>query len=288
MRSGTFKTQIEALRTTPKPKLFTVAARNGLGEFDHWKREFIGLGINPASLPTLQADPRSLSTVILIHGLGQDPRAMDCWSDILAGRGVNVLNILLSGHGSGTRGLAQASLSRWRRDIARATELAKSLTDDIHLWGFSLGATLALDAILRHPTEYRGATLLSAGLGMSEMWQERVDHRSRIGESNLTDFRLEQKYEPLPLTVLEHLNQAITDVISLVGTVSPAKKLPPIGFVTASRDQVVDAKVAEEVACRLRLPIWKLPISEHNLMDSGLDLLDIFKFAQNQCGLRTF
>jgi esterase/lipase len=97
---------------------------------------------------------RTEFSVLLIHGLNDSAYYMGDLGELLYRNGFNVITVLLPGHGTDTRDMLDVTAEQWRAEVDRGLDMASLVGQKIILGGFSLGATLAIDALLRRPKIY--------------------------------------------------------------------------------------------------------------------------------------
>jgi len=97
-------------------------------------------------------------TVVLLHGHSDSAGSMREIAQSYYDRGFNVVAPLLNDHGLigplQKVALSNSSLDEWRKDVDFALAVAKGLSSEdgkIHIGGYSMGASLAMDLSWRHP-----------------------------------------------------------------------------------------------------------------------------------------
>ena len=149
------------------------------------------------------ADPPGRHGLVLVHGLTDSPHFMRAIADSFHRRlGFNVFLPLLQGHGlREPKGMQGVRLEEWKRNVNRAIEAARDLSETVSIGGLSTGGTLSVDAAL-NPRRIDGIVLLfSAALdlggplgdikerllrGPVARWLDRLDDRtapSLIGDN---------------------------------------------------------------------------------------------------------
>ncbi len=116
--------------------------------------------------------------VLLIHGLMAAPEEVRPWAEFLHRRGYTVYAPRLAGHGTSATDLARRTCRDWRRSVERGHALLKTCCDRIVAAGFSTGAGLALDLVLRKQAEFAGVVAVSAPLtfkSVSSAFAETLD-----------------------------------------------------------------------------------------------------------------
>ncbi len=101
--------------------------------------------------------------VLVIHGFGGSP----CSLQELAGRAVDagytVALPLLTGHGQSPEAMEKSRWADWTADVDKAFAWLKERTDQVFVVGLSMGGTLALWTVERHP-EVAGLVSVNAML----------------------------------------------------------------------------------------------------------------------------
>jgi alpha-beta hydrolase superfamily lysophospholipase len=116
--------------------------------------------------------------VALVHGIGSHGQAFGPLAAELAGQGVLVAAVDLPGHGRcpGRRG----RLDRWDELLAAVAALLQHTAAaaagplPLFLLGHSLGATIALDYVQRHPGCVRGTVVSNPALAVDPSWRLRL------------------------------------------------------------------------------------------------------------------
>jgi len=106
---------------------------------------------------------RTAYSVLLIHGLNDSAYYMADLGEFLYRKGFNVITVLLPGHGTDTRDMLDVTAEQWRAEVDLGLGMASLVGQKIILGGFSLGASLAIDALLRHREIY-GLVLFSPAM----------------------------------------------------------------------------------------------------------------------------
>lgn len=108
---------------------------------------------------------RTKYSILLIHGLNDSAYYMADLADFLYRQGFNVITVLLPGHGTNTLEMSEVSAEQWRTEVETGMRMASLIGEKTILGGFSLGASLALDALDRHQ-EVAGLLLFSPTIRM--------------------------------------------------------------------------------------------------------------------------
>ncbi len=121
-------------------------------------------GSRLASAPVAFIDSqRTEYSVLLVHGLNDSAYYMADLGEVLNRSGFNVISVLLPGHGTNTREMLKVSAEQWRAEVDRGLEMAALVGRKVIVGGFSLGAALAIDTVLRRDDIY-GLLLFSPAI----------------------------------------------------------------------------------------------------------------------------
>lgn len=82
--------------------------------------------------------------IILIHGFTSTTKSMSYPFDFFAKNGIHVEAPSLSGHGSTWQEMNKVSYQEWMSDVKKSIKKLSNRTDNIFLFGLSMGGTLAL------------------------------------------------------------------------------------------------------------------------------------------------
>lgn len=128
---------------------------------------------------------RTEHVIVLTHGFTDSPYYLQDIALSFLNAGLNVVMPLLPGHGLKypANALEDKKLdTKWKNTIDHAVEVASMLGDHISLGGFSTGAALSLNKILRDGPAIQGALFLfSAAIGIGDL--NEVISRSRFLQS---------------------------------------------------------------------------------------------------------
>jgi alpha-beta hydrolase superfamily lysophospholipase len=194
--------------------------------------------------------------MLLIHGFADGPSVFAQLAPNLAGAGLAVQGMHLSGSGLPPTRMAGTTLDTWRADIDRA--IAALRADDparsVWLLGHSLGGTLAFDAALRPDNRVAGLVLLApliepssarSPLLTSRQWFRIFDRMlvfTRIVESRLPP----DLHDPAARTAYQtdkfihrDIYRALFDAIDAVRP-RAAEWRGPLWMAIAPADQIVD------------------------------------------------
>lgn len=142
----------------------------GRTEFEVYRRAKIAEIISKSGGYRLPSAPiafihsaRTKYSILLIHGLNDSAYYMADLAEALYHKGFNVITVLLPGHGTATQDMSEVSAEQWRTEVEMGLRMSSLAGEKTILGGFSLGASLALDALSRH-REISGLLLFSPAL----------------------------------------------------------------------------------------------------------------------------
>lgn len=113
-------------------------------------------------MPFLLSAPASDTGVLLIHGLMAAPEEVREWADFFHARGLTVYAPRLSGHGTSAQDLSVRTYRDWLDSVDRGHALLKTCCKKILVAGFSTGAGLALESVIRKPRDFEAVITVSA------------------------------------------------------------------------------------------------------------------------------
>ena len=91
-----------------------------------------------------KADEKTPLALVYIHGFSATRREIAPTLDIVADQlGANLFYTRLTGHGRGAEAMADATIEKWKTDVAEALEIGKRLGDRVIVAATSTGAPLA-------------------------------------------------------------------------------------------------------------------------------------------------
>ncbi|WP_295444018.1 alpha/beta fold hydrolase [uncultured Thiodictyon sp.] len=108
-------------------------------------------------------DRRTRYSVLLIHGVTDSAYYMADVAESLYGLGLNVVTVLLPGHGADSHAMLTVRAEQWRSEVDRGLEMARLAGERVIVGGFSLGAALTIDAQLRQ-TDIAGLLLFAPAI----------------------------------------------------------------------------------------------------------------------------
>lgn len=100
---------------------------------------------------------------LLIHGLSDSPYFYRDIAQILFNKGINVVAIRTTGHGTDESHLGQITKEQWYKDVSYGVKLAKKYGNNVIVAGMSNGGSLALRETQRNK-DIKGLLLFSAAL----------------------------------------------------------------------------------------------------------------------------
>lgn len=167
----------------------------GSSRFEEYQNERIGEiehksgGYRLPSAPVAKlTGERSEYVALLIHGLNDSAYYMADLAEVLAAHGINALTVLLPGHGTFARDTLNVKAEDWMREVQRGVDMASLLGDKLLLGGFSLGAALAMETVLRNGGGVHGLFLFSPAFELQTKigpWTCLPIVRSRFLETDL-------------------------------------------------------------------------------------------------------
>ncbi len=104
--------------------------------------------------------------VLLIHGFLTCPYLMRSVAQLYLQQGFLVRSILLPGHGTVAGELKNVTVEQWQQAVDYGIYSLQTEAEEIHLCGYSLGATLACLATREH--NIKSLTLLSPAFGITK------------------------------------------------------------------------------------------------------------------------
>ncbi len=100
---------------------------------------------------------------VVVHGLNNNPQALDPLCKSLAAQGYSALRVALSGHYTGSMDLGKASCSKWLNDIEAAWSEAKGRSSGlpVHCVSYSTGALMCMHAVGKGVLSFKRMYLLA-------------------------------------------------------------------------------------------------------------------------------
>jgi alpha-beta hydrolase superfamily lysophospholipase len=221
---------------------------------------------------------------LLIHGLTDSPYLLSEVAARLAERYpcAYIRSLLLPGHGTVPGDLLDVSLSDWRQVVRYGVQSFSGQVSELHLIGYSNGATLAIDYLQEHPEEdsISSVILLSPGLAAAQqsialapLLKYVVAWASRGADRDAA------KYDSLATNAAALFYQLTRKI---TGPEQPVLKRP-VFMVVSGDDTTVDTEFAAEYFCqRATAPGSKLLWYRSKVTDNspsvdcpGLEIADV-------------
>jgi carboxylesterase len=115
-------------------------------------------------MPFFLHSPGSDTGVLLIHGLMAAPEEVREWAQFLHEKGLTIYVPRLSGHGTSSQDLSMRNYDDWLDSVDRGHAILKKCCKKILIAGFSTGAGLALQSVIRKPHDFEAVIAVSAPL----------------------------------------------------------------------------------------------------------------------------
>ena len=155
--------------------------------------------LSPGSEPRMFSHGKKTEDVIvLVHGLSDSPHYVSAIGRRFHEAGANVLLPLLPGHGLKDLGGGMGRWNlhkRWQHEIDAAVGIAREMGERISLGGFSTGAVLSIDKLIRSPKEIQGGLFLFSAALQIHPIAERMGRSYLLGlaAASILDRRLRQR-----------------------------------------------------------------------------------------------
>lgn len=145
------------------PLEHTIKTSNQIEAYHYWENE----RLKPQNGPSILYHSRPTQKVIILtHGLSDSPYYVLAIAKRFYLAGYNVIITLLPAHGLKVPEpaiRAKNLLQQWKATIDNAVEVAQQIGGNISIGGFSTGATLGLNKILRNSNQIKGALFMVSG-----------------------------------------------------------------------------------------------------------------------------
>jgi carboxylesterase len=115
-------------------------------------------------MPFFLHSSESDTGVLLIHGLMAAPEEVREWADFLYAKGLTIYAPRLSGHGTSSKDLSIRNYNDWLDSVDRGHAILQTCCKKIMVAGFSTGAGLALQSVIRKPRDFEAVIAVSAPL----------------------------------------------------------------------------------------------------------------------------
>lgn len=206
--------------------------------------------------PFLLHHPKHTKGILLIHGLMAAPFEVKLWADALFAQGYNVYAPRLSGHGTSVFDLATRNKLEWIQAAERGYNILAECSDEVIVAGFSTGAALALDLVIKYPNKFSAAICISAPLKLKKFtahFASPVHYWNKI--MALLKFNMARKEFVTNHADNPHINYLRCPVVSIVQIKRLMKgvrrdlakiKLPML-VMHATHDPKVDVQSSKEI-----------------------------------------
>lgn len=114
--------------------------------------------------PYLLHNAQSKKGVLLIHGLMAAPEEVREWAEYLYDAGYSVYAPRMAGHGTSSLDLSHRNKQEWVSSVSRGHDILKTFCETITIAGFSTGASVALQQVIRNPDAFDAIISISAPL----------------------------------------------------------------------------------------------------------------------------
>jgi carboxylesterase len=195
--------------------------------------------------------------ILLSHGFVGTPQSVREVGQLLNQYGYTVLAPRLTGHGTSSADLEQATYTDWLDDLESAYLQLKETCDEIFVVGQSMGGALCLQLAAKFP-EIKGVATINAALHVPAYEQYRNSRGPRFIPEAAPDIKdrsaTEITYHEVPLTAIHELQKLLDLTIAQLGNV----QIPVLTIVSAE-DHVVppsdSAQIIETVASEIKSQI---------------------------------
>ena len=117
----------------------------------------------PSAPIALLHPTRTKYAALLIHGLNDSAFYMADLAALLYMSGINVITILLPGHGTNIADMRRVTAEQWRSEVEAGLLMTHLVGERLLVGGMSLGGALAIDATFRH-SDISGLLLFAPAL----------------------------------------------------------------------------------------------------------------------------
>lgn len=210
------------------------------------------LGAAPIDLPRAGAPG-----VLLLHGGGDTPQALEQLARHLHGRGFAVRAPLLSGHGRDLSALAAATARQWHHDVRREFESMRGQHNQVAIVGLSMGGSLAVKLASEVPVD--ALVLLAPYLAMSPFvrgmartsraWGWLLPYFSSLGTRSIRDPAAAERALGHGILTPAAL-RALYDVVNDAARALPRVRAPAL-VVQSREDNRILPEIAEREFARL-------------------------------------
>lgn len=146
-----------------------LAAEQALFDIEY-QRYFIPDESKPSTIgqPYLLHNPAAKRGILLVHGLMAAPEEVRELAEYLYAEGYTVYAPRMAGHGTSAPDLERRSHLEWNDSVKRGYAILRSCCDEIIAAGFSTGAAVMLQQVLKYPQDYRALISISAPVRFSK------------------------------------------------------------------------------------------------------------------------
>ncbi|KQC09178.1 MAG: hypothetical protein APR62_02995 [Smithella sp. SDB] len=202
-------------------------------------------------MPFLLRSPESNTGALLIHGLMAAPEEVREWAEFLHAKGLTVYVPRLAGHGTSSKDLSTRNYHDWLNSVDCGHAILRRCCKKILIAGFSTGAGLALQSVIRKPHDFEAVIAVSAPLkfkSFSSKFAETLNVFNRFcnysGVSNLTKEYVKNDADNPHINYLLCPVSAFVQVKKLMKEVR--KSLPDINIPALVIQATNDPKVAPQ------------------------------------------
>ncbi|MBT4849555.1 alpha/beta fold hydrolase [Candidatus Parcubacteria bacterium] len=117
------------------------------------RKEYVDLpGVPQLARPfKIKAKPRNNKVAILVHGFTSTPIVMRHLADYLAEQGIDVVTVLLAGHGRNLETFKRTKWQNWFDSVEDAVTENLRRYKHVYLVGHSMGANMCIHAAIKYP-----------------------------------------------------------------------------------------------------------------------------------------
>ncbi len=194
--------------------------------------------------------------VLLVHGLFASPAEMRPLGEKLNQLGYQVMGVRLKGHGTSPWDLKNTTWRDWMSSVTRGLNILKEFSDDVHVVGFSTGASLAL--LLAHDHNISSVTSVSAPIQFHDKNTAFINvlhHANKltslITKHGVFPFKINESENPsinyshIPIRALYQLKKLIQQFNK------PLKINCPIHFMHANEDPIIKTSSMDILMAKL-------------------------------------
>jgi carboxylesterase len=225
-----------------------------------------------------------LPALLLVHGFNGEPVDMDELGDFAQRQGFAAKNLLLPGHGSTARALAQATWADWSRAVRDATAALIDTGRPVILVGHSMGGALALHEAAAN-AGVAGVVALCPPLYMypgqvqlASVWRHVIPYLPTLREDIYDrEARLRytrRAYRWTPLAAAHSLFSALPGLRAQLGHITC-----PVMVIVARRDHVVPMRDGIQAYHLLKTSHKELMVLErsYHVVTKDVERLEVFE-----------